>query len=278
MKFLLLRTEPRCSLVLPYKQLQICIISVNLTFACDLIDKSASKSVGRPSNQHKSASQQAITQSIPLLSQFCSFSPLTDWVVEAELRDNSAEVLFQSFLQEALVDSFGMGRDVHPLMFSQYFPLPTTALPTLQGTRKDGFGEAAVARDMPEPCKSPSLDSWHKMFLWTHKEVDLAMHPVVGLLILVGDAEKFPQAHGVESLNPFFFSVSHQGPFSQPKGRIEAKRDLYSLDLLAKLMVLHHQTMFCLAIAEAILMQTSAEQVPSSHRVAPRYSPTQAVH
>ena len=39
-------------------------------------------------------------------------------------------------------------------------------------------------------------------------------------------------------------------------------------------MVLHHQILFSLAIAataEAILMWTSAEQVPSLHRVAPRY-------
>ena len=44
--------------------------------------------------------------------------------------------------------------------------------------------------------------------------------------------------------------------------------------MLAKLMVLHHQILFSLAIAaitEAILMQISAEQVPSLHRVASRY-------
>ena len=46
------------------------------------------------------------------------------------------------------------------------------------------------------------------------------------------------------------------------------------MNLLAKLMVLRHQILFSLAIsaiAEAVLMQTSAEQVPSLHRVAPRY-------
>ena len=56
---------------------------------------------------------------------------------------------------------------------------------------------------------------------------------------------------------------------------MEVTRDLHSLKLnvLAKLMVLHHQILFSLAIAaiaEAIQMQTSAEQVPSLHRVAPR--------
>ena len=33
------------------------------------------------------------------------------------------------------------------------------------------------------------------------QRVDLAPHPVVGLVILVGDADKFPPALGFESLN-----------------------------------------------------------------------------
>ena len=46
------------------------------------------------------------------------------------------------------------------------------------------------------------------------------------------------------------------------------------LNLLAKLMVLHCQILFSLAIAVspgAILMRTFAEQVASLHKVAPRY-------
>ena len=49
-------------------------------------------------------------------------------------------------------------------------------------------------------------------------------------------------------------------------------RDLYNLNLLVKLMVFLRQIMFNLAIAaiaEAILMRISAEQVQSLHRVAP---------
>ena len=45
----------------------------------------------------------------------------------------------------------------------------------------------------------------------THKEADLALHPVVGVVLQVGDAEKFPQALGFESQDPFF-GVSKQGP------------------------------------------------------------------
>ena len=36
---------------------------------------------------------------------------------------------------------------VHPT-----FPPPTTASLSLQGTLKDGFGDAVAACDMPEPC------------------------------------------------------------------------------------------------------------------------------
>ena len=60
-----------------------------------------------------------------------------------------------------------------------------------------------MAYDMPKPCKFPSLDSCQKRFLWTHKEADLALHPVVGLVLQAGDAEEFPQAPGFEGLDPF---------------------------------------------------------------------------
>ena len=48
-------------------------------------------------------------------------------------------------------------------------------------------------------------------------------------------------------------------------------RYLYNLNLLEKLMVLLHQILFNLTIAEAILVQTCAAQMPSLHRVSPRY-------
>ena len=35
--------------------------------------------------------------------------------------------------------------------------------------------------------KLPSIYSCQKRFLWTHKEVDFAQHPVVGLVLQVGD-------------------------------------------------------------------------------------------
>ena len=56
------------------------------------------------------------------------------------MREDSAEILLQSFLEGAIVSSSGMGRDVHFFdVVHQAFPLPTTASPTLQGALEDGF-------------------------------------------------------------------------------------------------------------------------------------------
>ena len=82
--------------------------------------------------------------------------------------------------------------------------------------------------DMPKPCQFPSLDSWQscqKRFLWTHKDVDLNLHPVLDLVLHVGDTEKFPHALGFKSLDPFFFS------FFQSESRV------YVLQLLRRMEV-----------------------------------------
>ena len=51
--------------------------------------------------------------------------------------------------------------------------------------------------------------SWNR-FLCTYKEVDFAPHQVIGLVLHVGDVEKFPHALGFQSLDPFF-RVGKQG-------------------------------------------------------------------
>ena len=86
------------------------------------------------------------------------------------------------------------------------------ASPTLQDALKNGFGETVLTCNMPEPCKLSSLDICQKRLLWTHKGIDLTSHPIVGHVLQVGDAETFPRALGFESLDPFFFRVSKQGP------------------------------------------------------------------
>ena len=60
-----------------------------------------------------------------------------------------------------------------------------------------------MACGVPEPCKFPSLDSCQKRFLWTHREVGIAPHSVVGLVFEVEDSEKLPKALGFEGLDPY---------------------------------------------------------------------------
>ena len=72
------------------------------------------------------------------------------------------------------------------------------------------------------------------------KEVDLTPQPVVGLMLQVGGAEKFPQALDFESLDASF-SVSKQVHVSQALRRMQVTRDLCCWNLLAKLVVLHRQ-------------------------------------
>ena len=114
---------------------------------------------------------------------------------------------------------------------------------------------------MPEPCEFPSLDSCQKRSLWTPKEVDLAPHPVVGLVLQVGDMEKFPQVLALQSLDPFF-RVSKQGPCFIAIKEDGGDKRLEQLNLLEKLMVFLRWILFLAiaATAEAILMQISAEQ------------------
>ena len=96
----------------------------------------------------------------------------------------------------------------------QAFPLPTTASPTISGALKDGvfvvvvFCGAVVVCGMPLISKLPSLDCCQKKFLWARKEVDIAQYSIIGLVIQVEDAEKFPQAlFYCESLDPFLIII-----------------------------------------------------------------------
>ena len=56
----------------------------------------------------------------------------------------------------------GMGRDVYPFfdVVHSAFPLPTMALPTLQGAQKDCFGEVVVVYP-PLDNSAWKYDGWH---------------------------------------------------------------------------------------------------------------------
>ena len=89
----------------------------------------------------------------------------------------------------------------------------------------DGFGEDIVACDTPEPCKFPSLDICQKRFPWAYKEVDLAPHPVVGLVLLVGERRSFFM-HLVSKAWILSSESASRVHDSHPQRRIEVRRDL----------------------------------------------------
>ena len=88
-----------------------------------------------------------------------------------------------------------------------------------------------MAIDMPDPCKFPSLENCQKRFPRTHKEVDLTPHPVVGLVLKVGGAEKFPRHLVSKAWILFFLSFflsesASRFHVSQPHRRMEVTRYL----------------------------------------------------
>ena len=141
---------------------------------------------------------------------------------------------------------------------------------------------------MPELCKIPSLEICQKRFLWTCKEVDLAWHSVVGLVLpvvglvlpVVGLVHPVVglvlpvvglvlQGGSAETSSGTWFE--NPDPFFQSTRTMEMTRDLDNLNLVAMPMVLLRLLLFTLAIAAiaaAILIRISAEQVPSLYRVA----------
>ena len=92
-----------------------------------------------------------------------------------------------------------------------------------------------------------------KRFLWTHKEGDLARQPVIGLVLQVEDMES-QQAGPCCSQSLVLCSkwkiwrVNKQVHVLHPERRMEGTRDLYSLNLLVKLKVLHRQILYNLAL------------------------------
>ena len=106
---------------------------------------------------------------------------------------DSLPVFFFFFSAGCLCEQFWHGHR-YPFFDADHpaFPLQTTASPTFQNALNDSFHQAVVACDVPEPCKFLSLNNFQKRFLWTYKEVDLAPHAVIGLVLQVGDMEKFP--------------------------------------------------------------------------------------
>ena len=90
-----------------------------------------------------------------------------------------------------------------------------------------------MACDISEPRQFQSHDSCQKRFLRTHKEVDLVLHPVLGLVLQERGAEKFPQAPGFEGLDPFL-RVGEQGPCFTAMDDDEGDKKLLEVELACK--------------------------------------------
>ena len=122
-------------------------------------------------------------------------SLVTDWVVEGPNERFSRDPfpVFFFFFAEGHCEQFWHMQccpffHIHPA-----FPLPTTESPTLQAAQKNGFREVMlVCLTYPNHSSFRLFLSCQKTFLSANKEVYLALHPVFGLVLQVGDAEKFP--------------------------------------------------------------------------------------
>ena len=123
------------------------------------------------------------------------------------MKDSSAEILVQFFFAFSLGGHFEQFWNrqrrprfdiVHPA-----FPLPIMTASDLPDALKNGFGEAVMMCSVPKQSEFPCLDCCQKKFLWTHREVDLALHQSLVLVL--------PVALGLESPDPFL-KVSKQGP------------------------------------------------------------------
>ena len=110
-----------------------------------------------------------------------------------DIRDDSAEILFQSFMRETLVSSSGIGRSVHSLMLSiQHFLCRPRRRPPSKVPRRMFCGgchgvwhartmQIFLSSQLPEEVLVDPQGSWS------------CSAPVVGLPLQVGDTEKFPR-------------------------------------------------------------------------------------
>ena len=157
------------------------------------------------------------------LTKHSSVQSLIRLVRRGDMTDDSAEILIQPFLQEVIVSTSGMGREVRYWTLSiQHF---------LCRLRRRSLSKAPwtmVLESMPEPSEFPSLYSCQKMFLLDRKVGDLAPHSVVDLVLQVGDTEKLPLALRIKRLDPFF------SPPSQRAWENEGDKRLAQCELACK--------------------------------------------
>ena len=144
------------------------------------------------------------------LGESSSFSPLTVWVVAGcgkgrSIRDDSADILFQSFLQRAVVNVSGMVRDVHSLTLSiQHF----LCLPQRRPPSKVPWGRVLERLSCRVTC--PNRASWTTIGCRIAGKEFVCLAFVVIILVTTGVVNKLVRAF-LFCLVSFFI---HRRPFN----------------------------------------------------------------
>ena len=127
------------------------------------------------------------------------FSPLTDWFVGEGGGGAWWMIQDEGWFRRDPFPVFSAGGPCEQFWHKQGCPLSdvvhltlTMASLTVQGALKDCFAKAVIA--------------WHTRTMqvsisWQLPEADLVPHPVIGLVLQLGDAEKFPQVLAFKSLD-----------------------------------------------------------------------------
>ena len=132
-----------------------------------------------------------------------------------DMRDHSAEIFFQSFLQETLVSS-GMGRDVHSLMLSiQHFLCRPRRHPSYKVPWRMIL-ERLSWHAYPNYASFRLLTAARRGSCGPTKKLVLLRTQLLVLCFQVEDAQKFPQTLGFEGLDPFFPQSASRVHVSQP--------------------------------------------------------------
>ena len=161
------------------------------------------------------------------------------------MRDDSAEILFQTFLQEALVSSSGMGRDVHSLMLSiQHFSADDSVAHPPRCPEGWFFERLSWRVTCPNHASFRLLTVARKDSGGLTRKLILLRTQSVDCVLPVGDTEKFPHALGFKILDPFV-RISKQGPsvcagashcLLQSLLSYYAQADLFTRELLMQLL------------------------------------------
>ena len=96
----------------------------------------------------------------------------------------------------------------------------------------------------------PSHESFPLRFLWAHKIDDLALHTVVGLVLQEADTQKFPEVLSLQKPGSFCMGLPASSMSHRHREWCDDKK--FVQFELAKLMVLHRQILFNLAVAKIV--------------------------